>query len=88
MVSVDMIINYDFPHSDGDLLKRTIEIKRRLTDLMDRENKITYREDGDDSDSDDSDMEEVPPATESADDLLALALSTAKSDRCSVGNVS
>lgn len=52
---------------DGDLLKRTIELKRRLTDLTSRENKIAYYEDGDDC-SDDSDMEEVPPST--ADDLL------------------
>jgi len=57
-------------------LKRTIELKRRLTDLTIRENKITYYEDGDDSSSD-SDMEEVLPQS-SADDLLAQCL--AKSD--------
>lgn len=65
---------------DGDLLKRTIELKRRLTDLTSRENKIVYYEDGDDDCSDDSDMEEVPPST--ADDLLlarCVATTTAES---------
>lgn len=49
---------------------------------MDRENKITYYEDGDDF-SDDSDMEEVSPIAESADDLLARCLLSTKSDNCS-----
>lgn len=57
---------------DGELLKRTIELKRRLTDLMTRENKIMYYEDGDDISSD-SDMEEILPQS-SADDLLAQYL--------------
>ncbi|KAL5241831.1 hypothetical protein ACI65C_009241 [Semiaphis heraclei] len=58
--------------SNGELLKRTIELKRRLTDLMTRENKIMYYEDGDDISSD-SDMEEILPQS-SADDLLAQYL--------------
>lgn len=63
---------------DGELLKRTIELKRRLTDLMSRENKIMYYEDGDDSSSD-SDMEEVLPQS-SADDLLAQCLTKSDSN--------
>lgn len=59
-------------YTDGNLLKRTIEIKRRLTDVTNRENKITYYEDDDDCSSE-SDMEEVP-STVSADDLLARCL--------------
>ncbi|CAI6367465.1 unnamed protein product [Macrosiphum euphorbiae] len=58
--------------SNGELLKRTIELKRSLTDLTSRENKITYYEDDDDCSSD-SDMEEVLPQS-SADDLLAQCL--------------
>lgn len=60
----------------GDLLRRTIELKQRLTDLTSRENKITYYED-DGEWSSDSDMEEVPPSY-GADDLLARCLT--KSD--------
>lgn len=58
---------------DRDLLKRMIELKRRLTDLTSRENKITYYENDSDC-SDDSDMEEVRPS--SADDLLVRCLAT------------
>ncbi|XP_022182418.1 UV-stimulated scaffold protein A-like isoform X2 [Myzus persicae] len=58
--------------SNGELLKRTIELKRRLTDLAVRENKITYYEDDNDCSSD-SDMEEVLPQS-SADHLLAQCL--------------
>ncbi|XP_025409474.1 UV-stimulated scaffold protein A-like isoform X2 [Sipha flava] len=58
------------------LLKRTIELKQRLTDLMIRENKITYYED-DDECSSDSDMEVVPAV--SADDLLLAQCSRAES---------
>ncbi|KAL4143742.1 hypothetical protein QTP88_006036 [Uroleucon formosanum] len=58
--------------SNGELLKRTIELKRRLTDLTSLENKISYYEDDDDCSSE-SDMEEVLPQS-SADDLLAQCL--------------
>jgi hypothetical protein len=62
--------------ADENLLKRTIELKQRLTDLMIRENKITYYED-DDECSSDSDMEVVPAV--SADDLLLAQCSRAES---------
>lgn len=51
-------------------MKRTIELKQRLTELTDRENRITYYEDDDDDCSSDSDMEVVPQS--SVDDLLVL----------------
>jgi len=71
--------------SNGDLLKRTIALKQCLTDLLIRENKITYYENGDDC-SDDSDMEEVLPS--SADDLLVrcLAPTATNSDRNNTRN--
>jgi len=62
---------------DGELLKRAIELKQHLTDLMSRENKITYYGDSDDDCSSESDMEEVLPKS-CADDLLAQCL--AKTD--------
>ncbi|XP_025205576.1 UV-stimulated scaffold protein A-like [Melanaphis sacchari] len=62
--------------SNGELLKRVIELKRHLTDLISRENKITYYGDSDDCSSE-SDMEEVLPKSY-ADDLLAQCL--AKTD--------
>ncbi|CAH1724240.1 unnamed protein product [Aphis gossypii] len=63
--------------SNGELLKRAIELKQHLTDLMSRENKITYYGDSDDDCSSESDMEEVLPKS-CADDLLAQCL--AKTD--------
>lgn len=63
--------------SNGELLKRAIELKQDLTDLMSRENKITYYGDSDDDCSSESDMEEVLPKS-CADDLLAQCL--AKTD--------
>lgn len=66
---------------DGDLLKRMIELKQRLTDLTSRENKITYYDNNDDYSSD-SDMEVVPQT--SADDLLVQCLAQSDDNYVSI----
>ncbi|XP_050435748.1 UV-stimulated scaffold protein A-like isoform X2 [Adelges cooleyi] len=61
-------------NSEDGLLRKIIELKQYLSHLMDRENRITYYEEENDSD-DDSDMEEVLPPACSADELLAQRIS-------------
>lgn len=67
-----------FTHADEDLLKRLIELRQRLSILISRENKITYYDD--DDCSSESDMEEVPPSSCVADDLLVQCLATKSND--------
>ncbi|XP_050534156.1 UV-stimulated scaffold protein A-like [Daktulosphaira vitifoliae] len=52
------------------LLKKIIEMKQYIIDLIKRENKIIYYGESDNSNDDDSDMEEVLPSTKIADELL------------------